>query len=243
MKKLHLLKYLPLLCPGCGSDKYPALAGGFCPECKEKLIFFDPQLRCPGCGGENFSALEFCQQCLDEPPRPWNKALAVFAYRTSGKELIRRFKFNGTPELARPLGMMAAELLANSDIHPEYLVPIPLTLPRSIIRTYNQSKLVAEMISSISGIPVLSALSRKFTLRHQAMLDRKARHKGLLKEFRTRKDVRNRKLLLIDDVLTTGATLSAAATALLDAGAAGVDILVLARAISYSAKISDPVPF
>ena len=85
MKKLTLLKHLPLLCPGCRTDKYPSLGGSFCPECLDKLLFFDPALHCPGCGGENTGTLEFCHQCLNEPPRPWKDAVAVFAYRLTGE--------------------------------------------------------------------------------------------------------------------------------------------------------------
>ena len=243
MKKSELLKYLPLLCPGCGRDDCTAPGGRLCPECTGKLLFFSPDMRCPGCGGENVSALEFCQQCLAEPPRPWKQALALFAYRTFGKDLIRRFKFNGQPQLAWPLGLMAAELLAESGIKPDFLVPVPLTLIRQLNRTYNQSALIAETISGISGIPVLSPLVRRFTLRHQAMRDRNSRHQGLLREFRIRKTVRDLNLLLIDDVLTTGATLSAAARTLLDAGAKEVNVLVLARSISYDAKNTAVIPF
>lgn len=240
MKKLTLLKHLPLLCPGCRTDKYPSLGGSFCPECLDKLLFFDPALHCPGCGGENTGTLEFCHQCLNEPPRPWKDAVAVFAYRLTGKELIRRFKFNNSPELALPLGILAAEKLAVSGISADCLVPIPLTLPRSLKRGYNQSALICEVISGITGIPQLPALARRFTLRHQAMLNRKSRHRGLRDEFRLRKDVRGKTVLLLDDVLTTGATLSAAARTLLDAGCSEVNILVLGRTISYQTK---SVPF
>jgi ComF family protein len=139
--------------------------------------------------------------------------------------------------------MLAAEKLAASTIQPDLLVPIPLTLPRYLIRSYNQSRLIADVISQICAIPVYSPLSRRFTLRHQAMLNRQSRHRGLLKEFNVTKDVQHKNILLIDDVLTTGATLSAAAQVLLDAGAAEVNVLVLARSISYSGKTRSALPF
>ena len=115
-RKVVLNKFSKLLwnhCPACGKY-FPANGGTFCQECLEQLCFFDPAHRCSGCGGENHGALDQCIFCLAEPPRPWQQALALFAYQGYGKELIQRFKFSNEPELARPLAITATDMLLAS---------------------------------------------------------------------------------------------------------------------------------
>lgn len=224
-------------CPGCHSEDVPALKGALCPECRSKLRFLDPALRCPGCGGENHSSADLCPQCLEEPPRPWQQAFSVFAYQTTGKELIRRFKFANTPELARPLGILAAEVLDNAGISADMIVPVPLNILRYCLRSYNQAELLAEIISSISRIPVANVLHRKISFRHQSALNRKDRKKGLQNAFSLKKPslVTGKKIILVDDVFTTGATLNAAAGKLLEAGCSGITVLTIARPFLASA--------
>ncbi|MBE6376487.1 MAG: ComF family protein [Lentisphaerae bacterium] len=228
---ISLLSILHPGCPGCDSEKYPSVDGSLCPECRSKLKFFDPAIRCPGCGGENRSSADLCPQCMKEPPRPWQQALSVFAYQTAGKELIRRFKFANSPELARPLGILAAEVLEDAGISADMIVPVPLSILRYCTRSYNQAALLAQIISSQTGIPFCNALHRKISFRHQASLDRKARHKGLQNIFsvRRRAGITGKSILLVDDVFTTGATLAAAAGKLLAAGAASISVLTIAR--------------
>ena len=233
--------WLHHLCPGCGKFFFRN-GGTFCKQCLEELNFFDQKYRCPGCGGENHGALEQCLFCLAEPPRPWQQAYALFTYQGYGKELIHRFKFGNEPELARPLGILAADLLLNSDIQADFLIPVPLNLLRLCQRGYNQSELIAKTLSAFTGIPVQNVLRRKFSLRSkQSTRNRKERHKGLLHIFTIRdpEKIRNKKILLVDDVLTTGATAAAAAQLLMDNGADSVNLICLARTISASPGIFD----
>lgn len=225
----------PPVCAGCG-EEFSGIPGTLCPACLAKLHVFDHHFRCPGCGGENLSPAALCAECSQEPPRPWKNALALFAYCSYGKKLIRKLKFGNAVGLARPLGSMAAELFRNSGYHADVIVPIPLTPLRIISRTYNQSDLIAKVVSENCGIPRAALLKRKFSLRHQAFLNRKQRHSGLKDVFKLnpfcREPVLGKSILLIDDVLTTGATLSAAAGVLIDAGAADICIMVIARSVS-----------
>lgn len=133
--------------------------------------------------------------------------------------------------MARPLGILAAEVLEDAGISADMIVPVPLSILRYCTRSYNQAALLAQIISSQTGIPFCNLLHRKISFRHQASLDRKARHKGLQNIFsvRRRAGITGKSILLVDDVFTTGATLAAAAGKLLAAGAASISVLTIAR--------------
>ena len=225
-------------CPGCQQEFPPGTLDPFCPECTKRISFFDSRLRCPGCGGENYTSLELCPQCLCEPSRPWRSALSVFAYRSFGRDLIRKFKFGNTPSLARPFAVLLSRLILSefSNCPPDIIVPVPLHPLRYLSRGYNQAALAASLVADSINIPMVNALKRRWSFRRQAALNRSQRHAGLKNSFITVKSSRihNRNILLLDDVLTTGATLSAAADSLIDSGAASVSIITIARSISFS---------
>ena len=233
-----LLRMLPAVCPGCGARSDSAVPGSLCPDCLAKLHFFRPELRCPGCGGENNGTLSLCIQCLAEKPRPWQYALALFPHSGFGRQLIHKFKFADTPELARPLASLAAPLLDELPFLPDLIVPIPLQPLRALRRSYNQSALIAELISRIRSIPLSCALKRRFAIRHQSALGRRERHSSLKNAFRIagKPRITGKHILLVDDVITTGSTLHAAARLLLDSGAASVSVLVIARALCSSPR-------
>ena len=232
-----ILSGLHFCCPGCESENHGRLKGNLCPECIGKLPFFNQKYRCPGCGSENHGIADICAQCLSEPERPWSDAYAVFAYRGNGRELIRKFKFANHPELARPLGKLASEVIKSSGLEPDLIIPMPLNWLRYLKRSYNQAALLARIIGKECSIPVSTALKRRLSLRQQATLNRKKRHQGLNSAFQIKNGaVAGKHILLVDDVMTTGATLSAAAKILLhDGKAAKVDVLVIARTISFTA--------
>jgi len=225
-----VLKELGLFpCPGCGGDG--AGRNDFCPECRARLKPFAPP-RCPGCGGTLTGALAQCSQCLAEPLRPWRYAVTCFAYRDFGRDLIRRLKFGDFPELALPLGRLAAEAMRDHHEPCDLLTAIPLHYFRWWRRSYNQSALFTEVCAKELGVPFRQVLYRTRPTPHQADLPRRERLKNLKGAFAMRRgaDVTGLHVWLCDDVFTTGATLHEAATVLLKAGAADVRVLTLARA-------------
>ena len=217
-------------CPVCGSEEHPVPDGELCPECRKSLSFFSAKIRCSGCGGENDTFLPLCPQCLDEPPRPWHEAYSIFAYRGAGRSLIRQYKFRHCSEIALPLGILGAELLKNYEIDCDLIVPVPLNFLREMVRGYNQAELFARVISRKSGIPFANLLNSRFSFTNQRNRDRKERHKAIKKQFSLRHRVPSgSRILLVDDIFTTGATLHAAAELLLEAGAGSVTVLTAAR--------------
>ncbi|MCF3947911.1 ComF family protein [Acidiphilium sp. AL] len=217
-----------------------------CLACTEPVTG-DGQL-CAACFAEaDFITAPFCGQCglpLAEPaplctacdwdPPAFRAARAALRYGPAAKRLILPFKYTDRPEaasgLARLLLRPGADLLARAD----WLVPVPLHRRRLAARGYNQAGQLARALGGLTKKPVLiDALARIRATRPLAELDqhdREAALKGAIAVRRHRTaQIAGRTILLIDDVLTSGATASSCATTLHEAGAGAVDVLALAR--------------
>jgi ComF family protein len=174
-----------------------------------------------------------CQTCRLHPP-PWRRARAALLYDDKARSLILRLKHGGAEEnaalLARHMARAGAALLAEADV----LVPVPLHRWRLLRRGYNQSVLLARYVARSTKKPLcLDALTR---LRPTASLgglsaqERAAAMADVIAAKPARRThIHGRRVLLIDDVLTSGATAGACTRALLDAGAASIDVLVACR--------------
>lgn len=207
------------LCPACWRETH-FIAGGACTRCGVPLV---------GAGG----AEAVCDRCLNHPP-PWDRGVAATVYGGAARRAVLAFKHGDRLDLARPLaGWMAAagrDLLADCDL----IAPVPLHWRRLLARRYNQSAELARLLGRRAGRPVVADLLRR-TRRTvpQEHMDFTARRTNQAGAFAvTPKRLRlvdGRAVLLVDDVLTSGATLAACSDCLLAAGAARVDVLVLAR--------------
>jgi ComF family protein len=172
------------------------------------------------------------QRAVDDPP-VFRRARAVALFEDGpARRLVHRLKYSDRMELARPMGAWMAragrEILAEADA----LAPVPLHHTRLWRRQFNQAAALARWISLECGKPVEHDLvARVRRTRSQVGLSRAERAENLQGAFRCPETaaVRGRRIVLIDDVLTTGATANAAARALLRAGANAVDVLVFAR--------------
>lgn len=176
-----------------------------------------------------------CGACLREPP-PFDRARAVLAYDDASRGLILGFKHadrtHGAPAFARWMARVGGELLITADV----VAPVPLHWSRLLMRRYNQAALLANGLADLAGkrsVPDL--LIRRRRTPSQGKLSRAERLRNVTGAFAVRRshlsEVRGRRILLVDDVLTTGATVGACAAVLRRAGAASVDVLSLARVV------------
>jgi len=233
VRSLDLL--LPPQCPVCGA--LVDAAGRLCPPCFGRMSFITTPL-CLGCGVPFATMGEAgptgrCLACLLRPPS-FARARAALRYDEQARRLILPLKHGDRTELARMLaGLMARAgpvLLAEADV----LVPVPLHRKRLAARRYNQAALLAGLLARAAGRPWLP----QTLMRHRATvplgdLGAAARLRTVTGAFgvtaRESEALRGKRVLLIDDVMTSGATASACATVLLGAGARAVDVLVAAR--------------
>jgi len=226
---------LPQLCPTC---REPVHGAGLCPACWSKLSFIAPPycerlgIPFPFDGGPGLLSME----AIADPPA-YNRARAAVRYDDIARKLVHALKYGDRLDLAPTMGRWMAnaggQLLAEADA----LVPVPLHWRRLWARRFNQSALLAEVIAEASGRTVAhGALARVKATRQQVGLDKSARALNVQGAFRVPAEgkaaVVGRKLVLVDDVLTSGATIDACARVLLRAGAASVDVLVFARVVA-----------
>lgn len=176
-----------------------------------------------------------CGPCLLLPP-PWDAAIAALVYRFPVDQLVRRFKFSRNFACGDVLASEMIRAVEDSGpARPEGIVPVPLHRSRFFVRTFNQADLLARQAGKSLGIPVhASLLSRRRRTRAHSGLDAAARKRNIRGAFRChipsgkRKAVRH--VALVDDVLTTGATLAECTRSLKQAGAGRVSVWVSARA-------------
>ena len=226
---------LPPLCLGCHAQV--SEPGTLCPECWSRIAFLTPPW-CSVCG----LPFEFdpgagacCGECLRQPPR-FGRARAVFRYDDASRTLILRFKhgdrLEGVPAFGRWMARAGAELLAEADL----LVPVPLHRWRLLSRRYNQAALLAMDLAvrcQLAAVPDL--LIRKRRTKPQGHMNRAGRHDNVAGAFqvaeRHKPALAGKRVVLIDDVLTSGATVGECARVLLRGGAAHVDVLTLGRVV------------
>ncbi|MGA2590535.1 MAG: ComF family protein [Bryobacteraceae bacterium] len=160
--------------------------------------------------------------------RGFDEAFCYGAYEGTLRKLIPLFKDHGMRRLARPLSDLLAAALPR-DRQFDAVTPVPLHWRRRWQRGFNQSELLARAIARRRGIPLIRALRRGAATQAQAGLSNAQRRENVAAAFRSRRRVAGLRILLIDDVMTTGATAGACARALKKAGAKSVSLAALAR--------------
>jgi ComF family protein len=187
--------------------------------------------RCAACDAPSRANAVFCVGCALVVERT-SDPRAPFVYGGPIAAAITRFKYLPAPDLARPLGELLATEASRLAIDADVVVPVPLHPSRLFERGFNQAALLARPVARVLGLPLLPrALVRTRATAKQAELDRAERLRNVEGAFRARRPLPpGTRALVVDDVLTTGATQNACAAALREAGCRSVNCLVLAIA-------------
>lgn len=224
---------LPPRCLACGATV--SEAGTLCAPCWRGITFLGAP--CCACCGLPFefelAAATLCGACARAHP-PFDRARAAMRYDEASRTLILAFKHGDRLHLAPAFGgwlkRAGAELVAQADI----AVPVPLHWTRLFARRYNQAALLAHALHAAGGPPVgADWLVRRRRTPSQGKRNAAARERNVRAAFAVRpgREIRGKRILLIDDVFTTGATVGECARVLVRAGAAAVDVLTLARTV------------
>ncbi len=163
-------------------------------------------------------------------PPSYVKVYAVGVYEQSLRQAIQRFKFNGGIGLDRSLGRLLEQTI-DADLSIDLVIPIPLHRKRLQQRSYNQALLLAREFAGIRTLTVVNDLLLKIReTESQLGLSAKERMKNLQGAFALQRKVSGKKILLVDDVMTTGATVETCSRVLLEGGAAEIRVAVIGRA-------------
>lgn len=236
--RLLLDMIYPPRCAACGEEV--ASAHTLCYACFSSVrMLAGPECACCGEPFEYALAKDaLCGECLQELPS-YDQARSVMVYDEASSRMITSFKYSDRTHLSvllsRLLSARAKELSSAADL----IMPVPLHWRRFLSRRYNQSYLLARELARSAEKPLMHRLLRrtKYTLQ-QTGLSRAERRKNVQSAFRVAKkkypQVKDKTVLLVDDVLTTGATVEACAKALKKAGAQKVMVVTVARRVNRS---------
>jgi ComF family protein len=228
--------FFPKTCPGCGkiisSDEF------FCPDCDKALVFIRPPL-CPICGiplesGES----HICGQCLKESPF-FKAGRSCAIYDEPLSNAIINFKYQGVTALAKPFSMIMLKALSSfiKTASVDLILPVPLHIKRLRQRGFNQALLLANELGKNLKLPVKGLVLKKAKQTFpQVGLSQAERRKNVRGSFKVifPEDVKDKNILLVDDVFTTGTTVNECSKVLIKAGARGVFVVTLAR--TYEGK-------
>lgn len=222
---------LPPACPFCLQTLPPESQAFFCHRCTT-LIMPMPPARCCRCAlpfPARDRSSHLCDTCSRQLP-PYEAVFSAGIYEAGLRDMIRRFKFERGHDLDRPLGGLLAQAL-DPQVNPDIIVAVPLHWRRLRQRSYNQSLLLARELGRRLERPVASELLLRLRdTPPQQGLNARERARNLNGAFICNGKLHGERVLLVDDVMTTGATAVACSRALLEAGAADVRVAVVARA-------------
>lgn len=217
-----------------------------CIICKQELIFktsyqnkichvcykeLQSAPRCRCCG-KLLIDLEhnICEYCYKNPPQ-WDEFFCICDYKPPLNLMIYRFKYLGEYTLANLLGQL---LYKQIDSYPEVLIPVPMHWSRHLYRGYNQSNLLANYLGKHLGITVCNALKRVRYTKAQQKLTALERQTNLRNAFEIKRDINYLHVAIVDDVVTTGATVIEICNLLRSIGVIKIDVYCLCRTMKFS---------
>lgn len=215
---------LPRRCQLCGTA---AGDGGLCGPCEDDLPWLGNA--CQRCALPLPENTTLCGRCLKRPPA-FDRCRAVFRYAPPVDRLIGQFKHQRHLTAGRLLARLAANRLCQPGEEPDLIGPVPLHWRRQLLRGFNQSALVAEILSRKLDIPLAPLAIRRQSTTQQQALGRRERLRNLRDAFVARPSaVAGKHVVIVDDVVTTSATAEALSRQLKQVGARRVEVWALAR--------------
>lgn len=220
-----LRRALPQACTLCAAPSGDAL---LCTACRDGMPHVGTA--CPRCALPSHAGAT-CPSCLVTPP-PWATTTVAWRYAFPADRLLQSFKYAARLELAGPLALALVDaVLAGGHPLPDRVVAVPLSRVRQRERGFNHAQEIARNAAALTGVPLATGLHRIRDSAPQASLARGARTRNVRGAFECTARLDGLTVAIVDDVMTTGATLGAAANALRDAGARRVDAWVVARTL------------
>lgn len=203
---------------------------GLCADCLQDLPWHDCQ-QCPQCGLPAYDN-QLCGNCIQSPP-DFDATRALFRYAFPVSAMLQRYKYGELLILGETFGHLLAKYIAEKNDKPDLIIPMPLHPRRLQERGFNQSLEVARIVSKNLGIPLNHKACERIKLAPpQASLPLKERVMNMKGAFACNQTLDGQSIAVIDDVMTTGASLNALAKSLKKAGASSVVCWVIARTLA-----------
>lgn len=231
---------LPMRCLGCGRE-----GGLLCEPCIAALPRLEPPY-CERCAaGGVVGECRYCREQARQWGRPLDGLRAPYLFQGAVRDVVHRFKYENARAAASLLGRLMSDYLAANPLPGDRLMPVPLHPAKLRERGYNQAELLAKEVGKTVGLPVDAKLlyRARNTPAQVRAVNRQQRIANTADAFAIRGSADGQSIILIDDVSTTGSTLTAAAAALKQAGAESVWALVLAREERHSPAAADEERF
>ena len=217
-------------CIACGKEVSDQIKTGICCACNEKLNKISGEI-CVRCGESVVAGNKYCDGCKNMDYKfDENHSYAVYD-EVSGK-IVKSLKYNGNKYIAKNIAVMLFEDRKYFE-GVDYIIFVPISKERLKEREFNQAEEIANHVSKLVGVPVISALEKIKENTHQAGLTRKERIKNIVNTIavseKEKETIKGKTILVIDDVFTTGSTLSECARVLKRAGADKIKTLTFAK--------------
>ena len=214
------------VCSACGKELLAHIRGGMCPECEKTSVKLGTDI-CGKCGRVLANEAEFCDTCI-RSERAFVRARSCYVYEGAPKKFVYRLKFGGRRYLAAFIAEAMVDRYLDCGFECDCVVAVPLSAKRKRKRGYNQSELIAEELSCRLKLPLIDgALVKTKENKSQAKLKRREREENVrgVYEVTSPETFKGRRVLVVDDVMTTGATLGEVSRVLYKAKARSVEAL------------------